>query len=133
MTLSIVILFAIVLVMVFLNILRQLAQRFSVPIIKSIYKAYTETIKRGGAGPSNNSQDAFGNYFSQMMSKAKSGTPMTETMAFKILDIEAISLKEVDPRTVLDRYFILLDKNEPAVGGTIYLQSKIISAKELLL
>jgi hypothetical protein len=136
--LSIIILLAVVLVMVFMNIFRQLVRRFSVPIMKSIYNAYQATIKRGagaGTGPNNNrTQDTFGNYFSGLMSKANLGTsPMTESTAFKILNIEAASLKEADPKVILERYFTLLDKNDPAAGGTIYLQAKIICAKEFLL
>lgn len=31
---------------------------------------------------------------------------------------------------VLDRYYVLYKKNDPANGGTAYLQSKIFAAKE---
>lgn len=88
--------------MVFMNLFRGLIRRFSVPIMKSIYKAYTETIRKGGAGPNNRAQDTFGNYFSGLMSKANLATsPMTESTAFKILNIEATSVKEVEPKLIL--------------------------------
>jgi hypothetical protein len=34
---------------------------------------------------------------------------------------------------VLERYVMLLEKNDPATGGSLYLQSKVISAKEFLM
>lgn len=53
-------------------------QKFSVPIMKSVFKAYTETMNKGGAGANNRTQDTFGNYFSGLMSKANLATaPMT--------------------------------------------------------
>ena len=39
----------------------------------------------------------------------------------------------LDPKNVLDRYYTLYKKNDPANGGTAYLQSKIFSAKEVLM
>jgi hypothetical protein len=34
---------------------------------------------------------------------------------------------------VLERYYILFKKNDPKVGGTTYLQSKVFAAKECLM
>jgi hypothetical protein len=74
--------------MVFFQFLKGIAKSLSVPVLKSIYKAYSETIKRSGTGPSNGAQDAFGGYFSSIMSKVNLATsPMTESMALKILNI----------------------------------------------
>lgn len=59
---------------------------------------------------------------------------MTATMAVKILGLELPAEgKTVDTREVLERYVTLLQKNDPGTGGSIYIQSKVISAKEFLL
>lgn len=34
---------------------------------------------------------------------------------------------------VLDRYYTLFKKNDPAIGGTAYLQSKVFAAKETVM
>jgi len=39
----------------------------------------------------------------------------------------------MDPKHILDRYYVLYKKNDPTNGGTPYLQSKILVAKEALM
>lgn len=68
-----------------------------------------------------------------MMSKTNiSAPPLTESTALQILNIDK-PLEELDPKLVLERYFILFKKNDPAIGGTTYLQSKVNAAKDCLM
>ena len=53
--------------------------------------------------------------------------------ALQILNIEIKNLDELNAREVLQRYYILYKKNDPSIGGTIYLQSKIFAAKQCLM
>ena len=46
----------------------------------------------------------------------------------QILNIEK-NVEEVEPRLILERYYVLFKKNDPKVGGTTYLQSKVYAAK----
>ena len=58
--------------------------------------------------------------------------PISESMALQILNIEQ-DVEEVEPRLILERYYILFKKNDPKNGGTTYLQSKVFAAKECLM
>lgn len=139
--------------MVLRHIIKQLIVTYGVPIFKSFIKAYSEAIAKGGAHNKGqfdfkgfirdkmgvngkpNPNDPFGKAFADMMSNANiTHAAMTESMAFKILGLEAPpSGKHIDPKIILNRYANLLDKNNPELGGSLYLQSKIITAKDCLM
>lgn len=54
--------------------------------------------------------------------------PIDEGIALQILNIEK-NIEELEPKIVLERYYTLFKKNDPSVGGTVYLQSKVFAAK----
>ncbi|KAG9254722.1 Pam16-domain-containing protein [Emericellopsis atlantica] len=72
--------------------------------------------------------------------QAKNGNPtsgaasltgnMTLDEACKILNVKPPAGGQADIETVLERYKKLFDTNDPAKGGSFYLQSKIVRAKE---
>lgn len=102
--------------------------RTTLPFFKSVFQAYKETV---GANRSDDS--IFNRYFSKVMTQSNLGAPpITESTALQILNIEK-NLEEVEPRLILERYYTLFKKNDPKVGGTTYLQSKVYAAKECLM
>ncbi|KAK7747480.1 mitochondrial import inner membrane translocase subunit TIM16 [Cytospora paraplurivora] len=55
---------------------------------------------------------------------------MTLEEAVKILDVKPPQGGQVDMEEVLDRFKRLFDANDPQKGGSFYLQSKILRARE---
>lgn len=71
--------------------------------------------------------------FKSFLSKTNlSAQPIDHLTALKILNIDPAG-KEIDPKNVLERYYVLYKKNDPTIGGTSYLQSKIFSAKQTIM
>ena len=99
--------------------------RATLPFMKSVFRAYKETT--GGSNAKDDSM--FSKYFSKVMTQSNLGAPpISESMALQILNIEK-NVQEVQPRLILERYYVLFKKNDPKVGGTTYLQSKVYAAK----
>ncbi|KUI53595.1 Mitochondrial import inner membrane translocase subunit tim16 [Cytospora mali] len=71
--------------------------------------------KNGGAAPSGRANIASG---------------MTLEEAVKILDVKPPQGGKVDMEEVMDRFKRLFDANDPQKGGSFYLQSKILRARE---
>lgn len=102
--------------------------RTTLPFFKSVFRAYKETVSQGKSDDS-----IFNRYFSKVMSQSNLGAPpLTESTALQILNIEK-SVEEVEARVILERYYTLFKKNDPKLGGTTYLQSKVYAAKECLM
>lgn len=55
---------------------------------------------------------------------------MTLDEACRILNVKPPSSGQANVEEVLERYKRLFDANEPQKGGSFYLQSKIVRAKE---
>lgn len=55
---------------------------------------------------------------------------MTLDEACKILNVKPPAGGQADIEAVLERYKKLFDTNDPEKGGSFYLQSKIVRAKE---
>ncbi|ROW03540.1 hypothetical protein VSDG_01274 [Cytospora chrysosperma] len=63
--------------------------------------------------------------------RANLSTGMTLEEAVKILDVKAPTKGgQVDMEEVMDRFKRLFDANDPQKGGSFYLQSKILRARE---
>lgn len=62
--------------------------------------------------------------------RATAGLTLQE--ACEILNIKQPKGGDVDMELVMDRFKTLFDKNEPGQGGSFYLQSKILRARERL-
>jgi hypothetical protein len=63
-------------------------------------------------------------------------SPMTRAESIKILGFEKSinDIKDdIDAKEIMDRFEDLFSKNNPEVGGSFYLQSKIYFAKEFLM
>lgn len=55
---------------------------------------------------------------------------MTLSEAVKILDVSPTKGADTKIEPVLERFKTLFDKNDPNAGGSFYLQSKILRARE---
>ncbi|KAF6835603.1 mitochondrial import inner membrane translocase subunit tim16 [Colletotrichum plurivorum] len=64
--------------------------------------------------------------------KANGAAGMTLDEACKILDVEAPKDGAANAGEVMDRFKRLFDANDPKKGGSFYLQSKILRARERL-
>ena len=102
--------------------------RTAFPYLKSVFRAYKET-----TGTNKSDDSIFNKYFSRVMTQNNLGAPaINQSTSMQILAIQT-DLEELEARTVLQRYYVLFKKNDPKVGGTTYLQSKVYAAKECLM
>lgn len=111
----------------FYQILLKLLRSQAIPIAKSIFKAYRQTTNAGKSeADSNFFVDAFkdSHYYKP---------PLDQATALKILDIKIEKIDNLESKIVLERYYMMFKKNDPKIGGSIYLQNKAFSAKELLM
>lgn len=73
-------------------------------------------------------------FWKNMLQKTNfSAPPLDQMTALNILNIEVDDIEDLNSREVLDRYYFLYKKNDPSIGGTPYLQSKVFAAKECLM
>ncbi|RCI17119.1 hypothetical protein L249_2597 [Ophiocordyceps polyrhachis-furcata BCC 54312] len=79
--------------------------------------------KMGGASSSSSSS-------SSSSAHASLSSGMTLDEACRILNVKPPAGGRANAEEVLDRYKHLFDANEPQKGGSFYLQSKIVRAKE---
>eukprot|EP01017_Pseudomicrothorax_dubius_P034219 TRINITY_DN4664_c0_g1_i2.p1 TRINITY_DN4664_c0_g1~~TRINITY_DN4664_c0_g1_i2.p1 ORF type:complete len:200 (+),score=68.80 TRINITY_DN4664_c0_g1_i2:65-664(+) len=96
---------------------------------KSVINAYRNHVSRRGA--SAKVESPFTKMFNEMKKANLVTSPMTRTEAIKILHLEAKT--EVEPKDVMQSYTKLFAQNDPAKGGSFYIQSKIFYAKEELM
>ncbi|XP_034835859.1 mitochondrial import inner membrane translocase subunit TIM16 [Maniola hyperantus] len=82
--------------------------------LKQELRASQEAAKRGGGGPEGARRAA---------ANASSGLTLEEAM-------QILNLDKLDPEKVKNNYDHLFTANDKAKGGSFYLQSKIIRAKE---
>ncbi|EKV05575.1 Cochaperone Pam16 [Penicillium digitatum] len=77
---------------------------------------------------------ASGKYAGQQKAAGKSSTTSTVTIdeACKILNVKPPASGEHDLEHVMTRFKKLFDTNNPEKGGSFYLQSKILRARERL-
>lgn len=59
-----------------------------------------------------------------------SSSGLTVEEAYKILNVKAPQSGKADIEHVMERYKRLFDANDPKQGGSFYLQSKIVRAKD---
>eukprot|EP00357_Protocruzia_adherens_P034903 CAMPEP_0115006000 /NCGR_PEP_ID=MMETSP0216-20121206/20223_1 /TAXON_ID=223996 /ORGANISM="Protocruzia adherens, Strain Boccale" /LENGTH=140 /DNA_ID=CAMNT_0002372467 /DNA_START=33 /DNA_END=455 /DNA_ORIENTATION=+ len=91
---------------------------------KSIRNAYTHHIKNA-KGPSKQ-----GEFYKQTFGRVMA-PPMSNEEAKKILSVPEET--ELTPEDIFERYKTLVKKNNPADGGSFYLQSKVYWAKAELM
>ena len=99
---------------------------------KSAFKAF-QNVKKGKA--QQQSSAAPKNPFQEYLDKTLQATnlvtkPMTADEALKILNLDN---KELSGDQVMDSYRSLWKKNNPSVGGSIFIQCKVFAAKEFLM
>lgn len=91
-------------------------------------RAFSEAYKQAAAASqyqraqARNGNDASG--------RASLGTGMTLEEACKILNVKPPQGGKADMEEVMDRFKRLFDANDPQKGGSFYLQSKILRARE---
>ena len=74
---------------------------------------------------------ASGKYAAQKKGNGTFGTSgLTLDEACKILNVKPPQAGKADMEEVMDRFKRLFDANEPKKGGSFYLQSKILRARE---
>ena len=61
----------------------------------------------------------------------QAGKQMTMEEAMQILNIEEDKLEkdELEPQEIMDRFDVLIEKNQIEKGGSFYIQSKVYWAK----
>lgn len=93
-------------------------------------RAFAEAYKQASASSSyQRAQQKAGGGVSTS-GRANLSTGMTLEEAVKILDVKPPQGGQVDMEEVLDRFKRLFDANDPQKGGSFYLQSKILRARE---
>lgn len=65
-------------------------------------------------------------------SAIRTSPPLDIQTAFLILDLDPAK-QQKDPKAALHRYYQLFKKNDPANGGSVYMQSKVFAAKETIM
>lgn len=92
-------------------------------------RAFAEAYKQASASSSyQRAQQKNGGVSPSGRANLTSGMTMEE--AVKILDVKPPQAGEVDMEAVMDRFKRLFDANDPQKGGSFYLQSKILRARE---
>ena len=92
-------------------------------------RAFAEAYKQASASSSyQRAQQKAGGVSSSGRANLSSGMTLEE--AAKILDVKAPQGGKADMEEVLDRFKRLFDANDPQKGGSFYLQSKILRARE---
>jgi import inner membrane translocase subunit TIM16 len=75
-------------------------------------------------------QKATGNSSGGASGRASLASGMTLDEACRVLNVKPPAGGQANMEEVLERYKRLFDANEPTKGGSFYLQSKIVRAKE---
>ena len=92
-------------------------------------RAFTEAYKQAAASSSyQKAQQKAGN--TGASSAFGAGGSMTLEEACKILNVKPPQNGEINMEDVLERFKKLFDVNEPTKGGSFYLQSKVLRARE---
>ncbi|KAJ5242424.1 Mitochondrial import inner membrane translocase subunit tim16 [Penicillium citrinum] len=86
-------------------------------------RAFTEAYKQAQAAGKHNAGKKGGSAFS-------SGSGITLDEACKILNVKPPGAAETNVEHVMERFKKLFDLNDPQKGGSFYLQSKILRARE---
>ncbi|ROW01332.1 hypothetical protein VMCG_05941 [Cytospora schulzeri] len=94
-------------------------------------RAFAEAYKQASASSSyQRAQQKNGGGGVSGPGRANLSSGMTLEEAVKILDVKAPQGGKVDMEEVMDRFKRLFDANDPQKGGSFYLQSKILRARE---
>ncbi|KAL8692330.1 MAG: hypothetical protein Q9218_002623 [Villophora microphyllina] len=93
-------------------------------------RAFTEAYKQASASSkyARAAVDSSGSSSSTANSFASSGLTLDE--ACKILNVRSPQGGKADMEDVMERFKRLFDTNDPTKGGSFYLQSKILRARE---
>ena len=110
-------------------------------VASSVMKAYAKvTASKAGGAASGPGAQSFTKMKENMGMLA--GRPMTRSEAIQILELAEEEAKEsddefaqetIDPKDIMDRFDVLIEKNQIEKGGSFYIQSKIYWAKEHLM
>lgn len=90
-----------------------------------IGKAFTKALKQEWAASQEAARRAGGGQRGENRAAENTRTGMTLEEAQQILDV-----KKLDPQKIKERYEHLFKANDKARGGSFYLQSKVVRAKE---
>ncbi|KAL8701610.1 MAG: hypothetical protein Q9224_000415, partial [Gallowayella concinna] len=90
-------------------------------------RAFTEAYRQASAG-SKYAQSAAGSSSSAANNYASSGLTLDE--ACKILNVKPPQAGKTNMEDTIERFKRLFDVNDPTKGGSFYLQSKILRARE---
>ena len=92
-------------------------------------RAFAEAWRQASAN-SNHARAAAGGGGSGTAANNISSAGLTLDEACKILNVKPPKGGETDMETVMSRFKKLFDNNEPKNGGSFYLQSKVLRARE---
>ncbi|KAL6718521.1 mitochondrial import inner membrane translocase subunit TIM16 [Lecanora helva] len=110
----------------------QMAHRIITQVVitgtRVLGRAFAEAYKQAAAGQQYARQNAKNGGAGAANNFASSGLTLDE--ACKILNVRPPRGGETDIENVVQRFKTLFDKNDPTKGGSFYLQSKILRARE---
>ncbi|KAJ3215382.1 mitochondrial import inner membrane translocase subunit TIM16 [Clydaea vesicula] len=93
-------------------------------------KAFAESYQAAVANSAKNAAQYAAN---KSADSATRKTGMTIDEAFQILNVQKTeNPKDIDKDEIVKKYEILFKQNDPSTGGSFYLQSKIVRARERL-
>jgi import inner membrane translocase subunit TIM16 len=93
-------------------------------------RAFAEAYKQASASSQYQRAQAKNGNGGGMSGRASLTSGMTLEEACKILDVKPPQGGKADMEKVMERFKRLFDANEPKNGGSFYLQSKILRARE---
>lgn len=112
------------------GLLRKQAYRVITQVViiggRVLGRAFTEAYKQASAS----SQYARATGGKNGSGRANLSSGMTLDEACKILNVKPPRSGQADAEEVMERFRRLFDANDPAKGGSFYLQSKILRARE---
>ncbi|KAL9076118.1 MAG: hypothetical protein Q9161_001165 [Pseudevernia consocians] len=92
-------------------------------------RAFAEAYKQAAAS-SQHSRAAGSNISSPGTANSFASSGLTLEEACKILNVKPPQGGKTDMDSVMERFKTMFDRNEPTKGGSFYLQSKILRARE---
>ena len=110
------------------KVVKIVIQEYGAAAMKSFSTAYREVINKSRANRS-----PFNDFYQNMEQKMTQDSDgiMTRTEALKILSYKDAEFPT--PNEIGVRCYDLFQKNEPKNGGSVYIQAKILNAKDFLI
>ena len=107
-------------------IVKSVVKEYGYAALKSVQKAYRQTIMENSRRHAN----PFDEFYKNMENKVQESNVMTRDEAQKILNYKENDFPSHNE--VAEKAYDMFEKNKVEKGGTVYLQAKILNAKDYL-